>query len=355
MRDAECGMQSADMRSHSLSAVARRAKADWAYHRPRVADLENLRRQSPTEVLPILVAATAGAGAGRDLEPYLRALIAPHFDPRFVYSATLHELKQVIDEIVRSGASRVAVAGGDGTLHRVVNALGDARMVVAPIPTGSGNDFCRGIGLTTDPAIAVAALARGTTRRVDLVEVNGRRVCTVAGLGLVADTGVHVASLLAPGSPWRSLGRRLGDLAYLGAAAIRLLLHPRIAGAARVAWREADGRWRETRRRLHGIMIANLQTLGAGLRVPVPGQPDDGAFELVQVIEGSRLTLARALSSLRSERPIPAGVLEVARAVEATIEWEGGSRLLADGEDLGRAARFDVRVLPGALEVPRYE
>jgi diacylglycerol kinase family enzyme len=198
----------------------------------------------------------------------------------------------------------------------------------------------------------VDALASGKTRRVDLIEVNGVRVCTVAGLGLVADVGVQAGGWLAPGSPWRPVARAMGDLTYLGAAAGRLVLSRRIAGDATVSWRDAEDRTHETRRRLHGVMLANLQTLGAGLRLPLPGAPDDGAFELVQILEGSRLKLARALSSLRSDRPVPPGTLDVARAVDATIEWHGGSALLADGEDLGIATRFSVRVLLGALTVP---
>lgn len=303
--------------------------------------------------LPVIVSAPAGAGARHDFEPSLRARLAPRFEPRFSCPATLDELRRLVADVARSGVSHVAVAGGDGTLHHVVNALGDAPAIVAPLPTGSGNDFCRGVGLTTDVATAVDALMSGRTRRIDLVEANGTRVCTVAGLGLVADVGVQAGRWLAPGSPWRPVGRALGDVAYLGAAAARLLLARRVAGEATIAWRDLHGRSHETRRRLHGVMLANLQTLGAGLRLPVPGQFDDGAFELVQILEGSRLKLARALSSLRSDRPVPPGTLDVARAVEATIEWHGGSALLADGEDLGTAARFEVRVLRGALEVPR--
>jgi diacylglycerol kinase (ATP) len=308
--------------------------------------------QSATEVLPVFVSTSAGTGAGRGLEAILHALLSPHLEPQFLYPSTLEELQHAIDAVIRSGSPRLAVAGGDGTLHRVVNALGDARVVVAPLPTGSGNDFCRGIGLTTHLVNAVDALIAGKTRRVDLIEVNGVRVCTVAGLGLVSDVGVQAGRWLAPGSPWRPIGRALGDLTYLGAAAGRLLFSRRVAGDATVSWRDADGQSHETRRRLHGVMLANLPTLGAGLRLPVPGAPDDGAFELVQILEGSRMKLARALSSLRSDRPVPRGTLDVARAVEATIEWHGGSALLADGEDLGSARHFEVRAVPNALRVP---
>jgi len=301
--------------------------------------------------LPVLLSTSAGTGVAQVIEADLRVRLSPHFEPRFLTPVTRDELALVVRDQARR-TPRLAVAGGDGTIHLVVNALGDAPVVVAPLPTGSGNDFCRGIGLTPRLETAVAALVSGRTRRVDLVEVNGTRVCTVAGLGLVADVGVQAGRWLAPGSPWRPLGRALGDVAYLGAAAGRLLFSRRIAGDATVSWHDMDGRSHEVQQRLHGVMLANLQTLGAGLRLPVPGEPDDGAFELVQVLEGPRLRLARALSSLRSDRPVPPGTIDVKRAVEATIEWQGASALLADGEDLGVAERFNVRVLPRALEVP---
>lgn len=302
--------------------------------------------------LPVIVSPSAGSGAGAGAESFLRESLSPHVQARFHHPATLDALRRVVHDEARAGATHIAVAGGDGTLHHVVNALGDAPVVLVPLPIGSGNDFCRGIGLTTSLAAAVEALASGRTRRVDLVEVNRTRVCTVAGLGLVADVGVQAGRWLAPGSPWRPLGRALGDVAYLAAAAGRLLLARRVAGDATISWRDVEGQSHETRRRLHGVMLANLQTLGAGLRLPVPGAPDDGAFELVQILEGSRLKLGRAMSSLRSDRPVPPQTLDVARAIEATIEWHGGSALLADGEDLGVATRFEVRALGGALEVP---
>lgn len=300
----------------------------------------------------MIVSKAAGAGAGHTLEPRLRAELSAAFDLQFHYPSSVDELTRTARALA-PGARRLAVAGGDGTLHHVINAVAGAPLLLAPIPIGSGNDFCRGVGLTTSAEVAARALAGGRTQRVDLVEVNGVLVCTVAGLGLVADTGVQVGRLLAPGSPWRTPGRALGDLSYLAGAAARLLFHPRVAGAAHVTWRDTDGTWHEAHRRLHGIMFANLQTLGAGLRLPLPVTADDGAFELVQVLEGSRVKLARSLSCLRSNRPVPAGTLEVAHVVEARIDWEGGSRLLGDGEDLGAATVFSARVRPAALEVPR--
>ena len=65
------------------------------------------------------------------------------------------------------GEEQLVVAGGDGSLHLVLDRLRRAgRLATTPIglvPLGTGNDFARGQGLPLDPA--------GAARRV----VDGRR------------------------------------------------------------------------------------------------------------------------------------------------------------------------------------
>lgn len=45
----------------------------------------------------------------------------------------------------------IVIIGGDGTIHEVINGLGDRDIPIAYIPSGSGNDFARGAGLIDDP------------------------------------------------------------------------------------------------------------------------------------------------------------------------------------------------------------
>ncbi len=303
----------------------------------------------PWSSLPVIVSTPAGRGEAGGVERLVRTAL-PAVDLHFIRPSSLEELRRAVAGLARSGASRIVVAGGDGTLHHAVNALGDADVVLAPIPTGSGNDFCRGIGLG-DAAAALRAISAGGTRLVDLLEVNGHRVCTVAGLGVVAETGVHAARLLAPGSPWRRPARALGQWTYLIGAAARLLFQRRLGAPVILTLDDEAGR-RVVTGPLYGLFLANLPTLGAGLRLPVAGRADDGRFEAAWLPAGSRVRLVRSLSSLRSHRPAPAGALEVASVAAAHVAWEGGSALLADGEDLGVAREFAVRVLPRALRVP---
>ena len=301
--------------------------------------------------LPVVVSVASGAGDGAERESILRDLLGTSFTPRFFYPRSLRELRSVVQDMAIEGASHVGVAGGDGTIHHAVNAIGDNPSILAPFPRGSGNDFCRAMGLTGHPAAPVRALMSGRIRRIDLLEVNGHRVCTVAGIGIVATTGVQIARLMAPGSALRPLLRGLGPYAYLGAAGLRLLLTPHTTAPARVRWRDRSGDWSEMAADLHGLFLANLATLGAGLRLPLTAESDDGYIEVVRLPKNRRLRLLWGLSCLRSGRPLPRGVIEIAAASEADIDWPGGSSLLGDGEDLGRFDRFHVRALPRALQV----
>jgi diacylglycerol kinase (ATP) len=301
--------------------------------------------------LPVIMSVTAGEARARQREGALRALLSSTADPVFSYPPSLEALRETVAAEVRAGATHLAVAGGDGTLHHAVNALSGASVTVVLIPIGSGNDFSKALGVGADIARTVQALADSRTRTIDLIEVNGRRVCTVAGAGVVADTGLHVGRLLAPGSAWRPIVRRFGRSAYLMGAAGRLLVVPRIIGEAAIKWRDMKGTWFEWEGPLHGIFCANLPTLGAGLRLPLSSQTNDGAFELAVLPANSRRRLAWSLGCLRSNRRLPAGTLIIERTSEAQIRWKGGSRIIGDGEDLGFAEEIHARSLPNALTV----
>jgi diacylglycerol kinase (ATP) len=301
--------------------------------------------------LPVIVSVTAGDAHARRHEDRLRAALQSTADPVFSYPPTLAELRAAVVAEAESGATHIAVAGGDGTLHHAVNALGDRPVAVVPIPLGSGNDFSRALGIAGDLSALASRIASLQNRRIDLIEVNGHRVCTVAGAGIVADTGLQVGRLLAPGSALRPLVRQLGRSAYLLGGAARLAFAWRVAKDAEIRWRDPKGTWFEWEGRLHGLFLANLPTLGAGLRLPFSSQMTDGAFELAVLPQSSRRRLMWSLGCLRSNRRLPAGTMIVERTSEAQIRWKGGGRVIGDGEDLGRVEEVHARSLAQALTI----
>lgn len=79
-------------------------------------------------------------------------------------------------QAVREGANLVAAAGGDGTIHEVAQALVGTEAALGILPMGSGNDYIRSLGIQKDLPGAVAVLARGRVRTVDVARVWGPHV-----------------------------------------------------------------------------------------------------------------------------------------------------------------------------------
>src|SRR5512147_1244710 len=70
------------------------------------------------------------------------------------------------------GYEMVIAAGGDGTVHEIVNGL----MQVAPerrprlgvVPLGSGNDFSHAVNMNSNSALALRQVLTGAPHRVDI-------------------------------------------------------------------------------------------------------------------------------------------------------------------------------------------
>ena len=94
-------------------------------------------------------------------------------------AATKHpeELAAVLD---RCDGRPVVVAGGDGTLHAVVNGLYGVGQLASTrlglVPLGTGNDFARGVGIPLDPRAAAQVVLDGAARPIDLIVDDEDRV-----------------------------------------------------------------------------------------------------------------------------------------------------------------------------------
>ena len=117
------------------------------------------------------------------------------------------------DEVRAAAASAgvVAVAGGDGTFNQVVNALADRLdgVVFALLPTGTGNDLARTLGLPEDPVEAAQVAARGSERRIDVGRATGPGTDRLFVNACIGGFPVLMNEAVDP-----ELKRRVGPLAF---------------------------------------------------------------------------------------------------------------------------------------------
>jgi diacylglycerol kinase family enzyme len=84
---------------------------------------------------------------------------------------------------MRDGASRVVVAGGDGTIASTASVLAGSPTALAVLPAGTLNHFARSHGIPTDPQEALRVAMSGRVKPVDVGYMNERLFLNTSSVG----------------------------------------------------------------------------------------------------------------------------------------------------------------------------
>lgn len=242
---------------------------------------------------------------------------------------------------VESGARRVLVAGGDGSIATAAHALRGKACELAILPGGTLNHLAQDLGLPSDLDEAVRVAAGTTTRTIDVGEVNGRVFLNTSSVGVYV-TYVRTRERLE---------RRLGYWLASAAAGFRILFRLR---TFRVTL-EVNGEERE--------YITPLVFVGVGereLRLPILGaRVAGGRAGLHVMVVQSRtagrilaLTFAAAARGVRAASRTPA----MQSFLVDHVRIEPKKKVLAwniavDGEIVRVAPPLEYRLVHGALKV----
>jgi len=241
-------------------------------------------------------------------------------------------------EAVADGVGTVVVVGGDGMVHLGVNLCAGTTSRLAVVAAGTGNDFARNLGLPVrDPRGAVALLADGRTRKIDL----GRVTHGVAGetwFGGVLGAGFDaVVNARAQRMTWPR-----GQMRYNLAVMRELPVFRPIPYAV-----ELDGHRLETRAML--VAVANTTSFGGGMRVCPDADVTDGLFDVMIVHALSIPSFLRVFPKVYSGTHTTHPAVEIHRARRVRLE-ASGIHSQADGETFADLP-IDAEVVPGALRV----
>jgi YegS/Rv2252/BmrU family lipid kinase len=287
------------------------------------------------ELLLVVNPNSAGGATGRnwsDIESLLRQRLSVPFDVAFTERAGHATV------LAREGAARydcVVAVGGDGTTNEVVNGLVDENGPLRPelrlgiIPRGTGADLPRTLGIPRDPEGAVARLAEGNVRDVDLAKV---RFYDFAGQETVrffinaGEIGLGPVACQAVNRSSKRFGPRF---TYTWSVLVATLSY-------RDRWVTLTLDSGEPQRIfLNNAWVANGQYSGSGIHMAPRARLDDGLLDVVIVAHTGLTQRVGLLRKLRSGdfTDQPGVTYKTARRVEARSEKT--TLIEVEGEPIG--------------------
>ena len=307
----------------------------------------------------VIVNPESAGGTTRSAWPQLASELATHFGafkPKFTKRAG--EGIELAARAARAGARLIIACGGDGTISEVANGIlsvgSDAELGI--LPSGTGGDFRKTIGIPARAAGAARILRDGQTRSIDVGKITftndqgdleSRYFLGVASFGMSADVVARVkeggpAWLPTKGPKWLT-GRISFGVAMLQTAAKK--------SATRVVVQLDDDAARHMT--VANLCIANARYFGGGMKIAPNAKLADGKFDVISIgdlgaagilANAPRLYVGAHLSMPEVGHALAAKVF--ARPVEGNQSVE----VEVDGEIPGRLpATFQI--LPKALRV----
>ena len=299
--------------------------------------------------LTIVVAINPSASFGKSREVGPAVVATLRALGHLVTSLTEPDFEQLRDSARRAIAKKpdaLVVVGGDGMVSLGVNLLAHTKVPLGIIPSGTGNDMARGLGIpvgNTEAAIEtlVDALARparaidaGRIRHLDSEtgEETTTLFASVLSAGFDAIVNERANQLRRPRGKSRYLVALVIELARLRPIRYRLVL---------------DGVETVTDAAL--IAVGNNQSIGGGMRVTPNAVVDDGLFDVLVVTPLSRIAFMRVFPRVFAGTHLTDPRVTVHRAKHVRIEADNVAAY-ADGERVSLLP-VDVEIVPGALRV----
>jgi len=94
------------------------------------------------------------------------------------------EAKRVLHELNDGAVDAIVVGGGDGTISTVASVMASSERPVGVLPLGTLNHFAKDLRIPLGLDEAVATIAAGAIRKIDVAEVNGRTFINNSSIGV---------------------------------------------------------------------------------------------------------------------------------------------------------------------------
>ncbi|HEY7405205.1 MAG TPA: diacylglycerol kinase family protein [Candidatus Angelobacter sp.] len=276
------------------------------------------------------------------------AVLHPNLSPEIVEPFRIAGVELSIKDclVAPKDCSAALIFGGDGTVHRHLQQLHHHQIPTLVVPTGSGNDFAKALGIFSvkDARRAwgqfcatgrnVQEIDLGVIEPIDPPSKEEIFFCSAAAIGMDADANARANRM--PVWLKKHGGYLLAGLQSL--LAFRPVELSVAAGERRI------------RRAAFFLTIGNAQRYGGGMRVTPRAIMTDGVLDLCLVSKMNKLKLLCWVPTIFFGGYLRLSGVEYFQSQSVRIESAGELHIYADG-DFACSTPAEISVLPKALRV----
>jgi YegS/Rv2252/BmrU family lipid kinase len=251
---------------------------------------------------------------------------------------------------IHAGFRRFIVVGGDGTLNEVVNGVftqsfvDPFRIVIAMIPVGTGNDWCRMFNIPGDYEKAIQLIIKNReflqdTGLLEYTGVNGkpgkRYFINIAGMGfdaMVAEK-TNQDKDKGKGNPLSYFVNIFTSLFSFKTANTTITLDDRVISPEVFSMTAAIGKFN-----------------GGGMKQAPNACPDDGLFDLTIIRKIGKFKVIRNVLKLLDGSFTKLPEVSSFRTTSIRIDSIPALNAEVDGESLGHSP-FSFSILPRSLRI----
>lgn len=253
---------------------------------------------------------------------------------------SLEGVKRVLEGILDPTLRALVVVGGDGMVHMGVDFCVRLGIPLGVIPSGTGNDLARHLGIPLDLDDALRALIQA---------LEGEPLVIDHGLARGGDSLPHPFACVLSAGFDAIVNERANRLRFpKGRHRYTLALLIELIKLRPLSYTlEIDG-VKETGKYLL-VAVANSRSFGGGMKVTPQASLQDGRLDVFTLRPLSRLAFLRIYPRVFAGTHVSDPRVSIRQAERVTIECE---RVVAyaDGEAVGPLP-LDISVIPGVLKV----
>jgi len=309
---------------------------------------------------PLVIAnpSSASGSTGRAW-PQLASALRSHFGPfRVAFTKKRGDAIALSVAAAQKGTALIIACGGDGTISEVANGIlasgKDAELGV--LPSGTGGDFRRTLGISTRARDAAQTIFEGKTRSIDVGRVSfisphgeplTRHFLGIASFGMSAEV---IDRVKKRGSGWmkKNAPNWLSGRVSFGLSMLQTAMQ---STASRVIVQLDDEHERHLS--VANLCIANARYFGGGMKIAPDAKLNDGQFDVISIGDLGPLKILTNAPRLYAGSHLGVDKVEhtLARKIVARPANTDDNILIeVDGELPGRLpATFQI--VPAALRV----